>query len=118
MSPLPWKRGRQPIEGSLRQLVVFSLKGFVQDLISSRIEEFYTAMIAGSHQDRDPAMDVSFVAPLPKCDSFHAFSNTPFFADFTNDGFVFGGHRPHPLAVALTSLRGTTGRRVRATARS
>src|SRR6266568_6314394 len=84
------------VGSSLQQLVVFSSKSFVQDLVGSRIEEFCTAVIAGANQDRDPAVDVSFVAPLPKCHSFHALNNTPFFADFTNDGFIFGGHRPDP----------------------
>jgi len=35
--------------------------------------------------------------PIPKCHFFQAFGNTSFFADFTNYGFVFGGHRPVPL---------------------
>src|SRR5262245_55596543 len=53
-------------------------------------------MIAGANQDRDPAVDVSFVAPLPKCHFFHALSHTPLVADFTDGGFVFGGHCPVP----------------------
>jgi hypothetical protein len=81
---------------SLWQLVVFALKSFVQDLVGSRFERLDPAIIAGANQDRDPAVNVSFVAPLPKCHFFHAFGNTPFFANFTNDGLVFGGHRPIP----------------------
>jgi hypothetical protein len=76
------------------QLVVFSLKSFVQDLLSSWIERFCTALIAGTHQDRDPAVDVPFIAPLPKCHFFHALGNTPLFADCTHNRFVSGGHRP------------------------
>jgi hypothetical protein len=57
------------------QLVVFSLESFVQDLIGSRIERFHPAIIAGANQDRDPAVDVSFVTPLPKCHFFHALSH-------------------------------------------
>ena len=59
------------------QLVVFSLKSFVQDLVGSRIKVFHTAIIAGANQDRGPAVDVSFVAPLPKCHFFHALCHAP-----------------------------------------
>src|SRR5262249_21707303 len=85
---------------SLRQLVVFPLKRLVQDLVGSRIERFHPTLIAGADQDRDPAVDISFVAPLPKCHLFHALSHAPLFADFTNGGFVSGGHCPIPLGVA------------------
>src|SRR5262245_40976632 len=91
---------------SSRELVVFSSKGFIQDLIGSRLERLDPAFIASADQDRDPALDVSFVAPLPKCHSFHALSHAPLFADFANDGFVFGGHRPIPaVAVPAECLR-------------
>ena len=56
------------------------------------------AIVAGTDQDGDPAVDVSFIAPLPKCHFFPAFINAPSFADFTNGGFVSGGHRPIPSA--------------------
>jgi hypothetical protein len=65
------------------------LKSFVQDLVGSRFKVFPMAIIAGANQDRDPAVDVSFIAPLPKCHFFHALCQAPRFADFTNDGFVF-----------------------------
>src|SRR5262245_7237016 len=81
---------------SSRELVVFSSKGFIQDLIGSRLEGLDPAFIASADQDRDPALDVSFVAPLPKCHFFHALSHTPMFADFTNDGFVFDCHFRSP----------------------
>jgi hypothetical protein len=76
---------------SLRQLVVFSLNSFVHELVRSRIERFEPAIIAGANQDRDPAVDVSFVAPLPKCHFLHALSHAPLFTDFTHGEFVFGG---------------------------
>jgi hypothetical protein len=85
---------RQHDFSCMGQLVVFSLKSFVQDLLSSWIERFCTALIAGTHQDRDPAVDVPFIAPLPKCHFFHALGNTPLFADCTHNRFVSGGHRP------------------------
>jgi hypothetical protein len=72
------------------------LESFVQDLIGSRIERFHPAIIAGANQDRDPAVDVSFVTPLPKCHFFHALSHTPLFADFTDDEFVFDCHGRSP----------------------
>jgi len=84
---------RRPSEA---QFVVFSLKSFVQDLVRSRIKVFHMAIIAGANQDRDPAVDVSFVAPLPKCHFFHALWHAPLFADFTNDGFVFDCHLRSP----------------------
>src|SRR4029450_4329725 len=59
------------------QFVVFSLKSFVQDLVGSRFKGFPMAIIAGANQDRDPAVDVSFVAPLPKCHFFHALFTRP-----------------------------------------
>ena len=90
---------RRPSEA---QFLVFSLKSFVQDLVGSRIEGFDPAIVAGADQDGDPALDVSLVAPLPKCHFFHAFGHTPPFADFTNSGFS-GGHHPVPLAVARPS---------------
>jgi hypothetical protein len=83
---------------SLRQLVVFSLNSFVHEPVRSRIERFEPAIIAGANQDRDSAVDVSFVAPLPKCHFFHVLSHAPLFTDFTNGGFVVGGHRPIPSA--------------------
>jgi hypothetical protein len=43
-------------------------------------------------------VDVSFVAPLPKCHFFHVLSHAPLFTDFTNGGFVVGRHRPIPSA--------------------
>jgi hypothetical protein len=60
---------RRPSEA---RFVVFSLKSFVQDLVGSRIKVFHMAIIAGANQDRGPAVDVSFVAPLPKCHLSHA----------------------------------------------
>ena len=84
---------RRPSEA---QFVVFSLKSFVQDLVGPRIKVFHMAIIAGANQDRDPAVDVSFVAPLPKRHFFHAFCHAPLFADFTNDGFVFDCHLRSP----------------------
>ena len=84
---------RRPSEA---QFVVFSLKSFVQDLVGPRIKVFHMAIIAGANQDRDPAVDVSFVAPLPKCHFFHALCHAPLFADFTNDGFVFDCHLRSP----------------------
>jgi hypothetical protein len=84
---------RRPSEA---QFVVFSLKSFVQDLVGSRLKVFRMAIIAGANQDRDPAVDVSFVAPLPKCHLFHALCHAPLFADFTNDGFVFDCHLRSP----------------------
>jgi hypothetical protein len=84
---------RRPIEA---QFVVFSLKSFVQDLVGSRLKVFPMAIIAGANQDRDPAVDVSFVAPLPKCHFFHALCHEPLFADFTNDGLVFDCHLRSP----------------------
>jgi hypothetical protein len=84
---------RRPSEA---QFVVFSLKSFVQDLVGSRLKVFRMAIIAGANQDRDPAVDVSFVAPLPKCHFFHALCHAPLFADFTNDGFVFDCHLRSP----------------------
>src|SRR5262245_34189919 len=86
---------RRPSEA---QFVVFTLKSFVQDLVRSRIKVFHMAIIAGADQDRDPAVDISFVAPLPKCHLFHALSHAPLSADFTNGGFVSGGHCPIPSA--------------------
>jgi hypothetical protein len=74
------------------------LESFVQDLVGPRIERFGPAIVAGTDQDGDSAMDVSFIAPLPKCHFFPAFINAPSFADFTNGGFVSGGHRPIPSA--------------------
>jgi hypothetical protein len=68
---------RRPSEA---QFVVFSLKSFVQDLVGPRIKVFHMAIIAGANQDRDPAVDVSFVAPLPKCHFFHALCHAPLFA--------------------------------------
>ena len=95
---------RRPSEA---QFLVFSLKSFVQDLVGSRIKVFHMAIIAGANQDRGPAVDVSFVAPLPKCHLFHAFGHTPPFADFTNGGFS-GGHDPVPSpSPGRASLRDT-----------
>jgi hypothetical protein len=71
------------------------LESFIQDFVGSRIEGFDPAIIASADQDGDPAPDVSFVAPLPKCHFFHALGHMPPFADFTNGGFS-GGHRPVP----------------------
>jgi hypothetical protein len=82
------------------------LKSFVHDPVRSRIERFDPAIIAAANQDRDPAVDVSFVTPLPKCHFFHALSHAPLFADFTNGGFVFGGHLPIPLGLTRGSARG------------
>jgi hypothetical protein len=73
----------------------------LQNLIRFRIPRFYAAIIGGANQDHGPAVDVSLVAALSKCDFFHAFSNAPFFADFTNDG-SFSAAIAHPLAAALT----------------
>ena len=87
---------RRPSEA---QFVVFSLKSFVQDLVRSRIKVFRMAIIAGANQDRDPAVDVSFVAPLPKCHFFHALWHAPLFADFTMTG-SFSTAISDPLAVA------------------
>jgi hypothetical protein len=40
---------------------------------------------------------------LPECQFFRALDHMPFFADFTHDRFVFGGHRPSsPRRRALT----------------
>jgi len=96
--PDAWRGQLKELYKSLRQLVVFPLKRFVQDLVRSRIERFHSTLIAGANQDRGPAVDISFVAPLPKCHLFHALSHAPLFADFTNGGFVSGGHCPIPSA--------------------
>src|SRR4029434_4185372 len=94
---------RRPSEA---QFVVFSLKSFVQDLVGSRIKVFHMAIIAGANQDRGPAVDVSFVAPLPKCHFFHALCHAPLFADFTKALAFFGPGHPwwrHPRPWMLRS---------------
>src|SRR5215471_12602025 len=91
----------------LQVLVVFASESLVQDLIGSRIEGFDPAIVAGADQDGDSALDVSFVAPLPKCHFFHAFGHASPFTDFTNGGFS-GGHDPVPSpSPGRASLRDT-----------
>ena len=63
-----------------------------------RSERLDRATIAGANQDRAPAVNVSFVAPLPKCHLLNALGHAPSFANFTNGGFVSGGHCPIPSA--------------------
>ena len=95
----PPERGRQQLRRALRIITAASyilVESFVEDLLRFRIERFRMATIAGANQDHDSALDVSFVAALPKRHYFHAPSNTPFFAEFTNDGLVFRCHRPSP----------------------
>src|SRR5260370_39702795 len=79
----------------LRELVVFASESLVQDLVGSRIEGFDPAFVAGADQDGDPARDVSFGAPLPKCHFFHALGHASPLADFTNGGSS-GGRDPLP----------------------
>jgi hypothetical protein len=93
---------RRPSEA---QFVVFSLKSFVQNLVGSRLKVFRMAIIAGANQDRDPAVDVTFVAPLPKCHFLHALCHAPLFADFANEGFVFDCHLPIPWLSPLTQAK-------------
>jgi hypothetical protein len=88
---------------ALRQLVVFSLKGLVQNLIGPPLERSSAAKIANTDRHPHAAMDIAFVAPLSKFQLFHGLGESPFLAEITNHGFVFSCHCPVPGAVACAS---------------
>ena len=58
---------------------IFALKRFVQNLVDFRVGGISrVAVIAGSNRDRNAAMNITFVAPLPKSDLFLAFDDVTF----------------------------------------
>jgi hypothetical protein len=88
----------------LRQLIVFALKGFVENLVDFWIERSSVAMIAHADRYHNAAVYIAFVAPLPKIHCFHGFDDFPPFAEFADNELVLGGHCPVPRTVAHSQL--------------
>jgi hypothetical protein len=67
---------------------IFALKRFVQNLVDFRVGGISrVAVIAGGNRDRNAAMNITFVAPLPKSDLFLAYDDVSFPTNQTNSRF-------------------------------
>ena len=64
----------------LRQLAVFTAKGFIQNLFGSRAEGFIAAGIANTDRYRHTKVDMAFVAPLPDRQLLEGAGEVPPFA--------------------------------------
>lgn len=84
------------MEKVLRQLVVFTAKGFIQNLFGSRAEGFIAAKIANTDCYRHTKVDIAFVAQLPKVQLPEGAGASSPFAQIANSEFAFGCHWPSP----------------------
>jgi hypothetical protein len=61
----------------LRQLTVFALKGFIENLLRSRLKRFSATEIANANCYHRAKMDIALIAPLSKFQFFQGTDQPP-----------------------------------------